>query len=920
MLFLYTQTPPVPVERENYIDSLQVDLKMTSKLAPAKAQEEADDIVDRHVVPPVESVLEDLGREMDVSIPRLEIDVGRVRLEDLRDAVESALRNALERYRTSYPSSSPTLADSLREYAEAGIVPWENGAVPFSPSRFLEVFLEDESDTVLASIASFSEKERVGLFLATFSEVAPEEKRRVLQIREAVLAALAKDHPETAAVLSARMEAWRRFAELIESLSASAVEASEATVADTSEAPEERVVFRYVEVALDDIPEGTSLVSMDYKDAPVGEDPEYIVVPGLPLKYYRKVTVIIPTDTVEPAAPESGTSMSETAVSKPETVVSKPESTVSELETSMSGSETAMTGPGTPAHASETGVPGPTSPDGGSAGPEERVGETDGKSKASDDTAMHATGLEGTVETKEEATDHMQEAEMEGPARYRYVEIDGAFIPEGYSVVTVDSLENPDELSPEYVVTSSSPRKYYRKVSVDGMEERPVPGENGSETWTNRPLETEADKPEAGRREPVTTAETKGKTVVVSYRYVPVDLEDIPEGIPVAPREFTDAPGVNDPEFIVTVGPPRKYFRKVAVGILAGSAETSEHGPAASAYVAEPSTFNDESTEGGSDSLESGSEPMTGELEEAKESVEEQAADRTKEAKTGREERVGTREREPEKEATALAVDGRAEGGFQYVEIALTEIPEGVSVVAMDPMDASGANDPEYIVSIGPRMTYYRKVAREVAGGSEGGPGIPAAPETAATFLDEPEIWAVRDFESEVPDARIPVSDAGLVLLHPFIGRMMENLGLVKKGAFVSPLARIRAVHLLRDLTGSDEPHHNHNLILEKILCGLPVGYLLPPEWKPTEREKEEMEGLLRAVCDYWKPLSRSSTAALCGSFIHRAGTVEPFQDTWTVRVEGRTIDILLDDLPWELSIIYLPWLEQPIAVEWERE
>ena len=325
---------------------------------------------------------------------------------------------------------------------------------------------------------------------------------------------------------------------------------------------------------------------------------------------------------------------------------------------------------------------------------------------------------------------------------------------------------------------------------------------------------------------------------------------------------------------------------------------------------------------------------------------------------------------EEEKQERRKKAEKIVTGGFRYVEIGLTDIPEGCPVVTKEYTDAPDVNAPEYIVSIGSTLKYYRKVSVSSSGISLNRDGKPDRPmiqseteqkheiseeeavedtkgedgdkvgaeyyrkaetglrndhdgktaETGREFRDVRSVWEIRDFESDIPDGRIPISDAGLVLLHPFIGRMMANLGLVKEGMFVSPLARIRAVHLLRDLTGSDEPHHNHNLILEKVLCGLPVGYLLPPEWKPTKREKEETEALLRAVCDYWKPLSKSSTLALCGSFIHRAGAIERFQDTWTIRVEGRTIDILMDDLPWEISIIYLPWLETPLAVEWQRE
>ena len=205
----------------------------------------------------------------------------------------------------------------------------------------------------------------------------------------------------------------------------------------------------------------------------------------------------------------------------------------------------------------------------------------------------------------------------------------------------------------------------------------------------------------------------------------------------------------------------------------------------------------------------------------------------------------------------------------------------------MDRLENPGPDDPVYVRQADAPGEYFQKVAvnQDVAVDRE-------------TVLDrESEIWAVRDFETEWNGERIPISDAGLVLVHPFFHLLMQNLGLTRDGDFVSPLARMRAV-----------------------LCGLPPGFALPSEWEPSEEEMEEVEGLLTAVCGYWQSLNGSSIQALREGFLLRPGTVEKFEDSWIVKVEGRTIDILMDDLPWELSLIFLPWLDNPISVEWQQE
>ena len=386
--------------------------------------------------------------------------------------------------------------------------------------------------------------------------------------------------------------------------------------------------------------------------------------------------------------------------------------------------------------------------------------------------------------------------------------------------------------------------------------------------------------------------------------------------------DYKVASHADDPDYIVTLDSPQRYYRKVRIGKgeerpFTGETRLGTAGRGTEGYAGGEAVPAAEATTAAS--------PVTPGIPRTPVSPVIPESPVTPDGSG----------RVPEQEPTVsdmTAVERKESGApqprpvvYRYVEIDLKDIPQGHPVEVKDWTDVPDETSPEYVVSIGSPLRYFHKTdagVPDTPGSREDRSGMD---ETGIGLSEERlreagEVWGIRDFESEAVDGRIPVSDAGLVLLHPFIGRMMMNLGLVKKGDFVSPLARIRAVHLLRDLTGSAEPHYSHNLVLEKILCGLPVGYALPPEWKPTKEEKEEIEALLHAVCEYWRPLSKSSNRALCESFILREGTVERFQDTWTVRVEGRTIDILMDDLPWEISIIMLPWLDKPIAVEWQRE
>ena len=165
------------------------------------------------------------------------------------------------------------------------------------------------------------------------------------------------------------------------------------------------------------------------------------------------------------------------------------------------------------------------------------------------------------------------------------------------------------------------------------------------------------------------------------------------------------------------------------------------------------------------------------------------------------------------------------------------------------------------------------------------------------------------------------VDDAGLVILHPFLPTLFERLGYLDEERKFSSLAhQERAAHLLRWIAGFALPHLDYQMALEKVLCDLPLSYPIDSEIELTDLEKEEGVQVLRSVCQYWPPLNGTSPEGLQQSFMRRKAIIVYEDNTWMVRVEGQAIDILLDDLPWEISLLLLPWKEEMIMVEWQRE
>lgn len=172
----------------------------------------------------------------------------------------------------------------------------------------------------------------------------------------------------------------------------------------------------------------------------------------------------------------------------------------------------------------------------------------------------------------------------------------------------------------------------------------------------------------------------------------------------------------------------------------------------------------------------------------------------------------------------------------------------------------------------------------------------------------------------------LPLRSAGLVLLHPYLPRLFAALGWVDErhpAGEAFPWASLpSALALLHWLaSGSDEPYE-YELGAAKLLLGLAPDSPLPVAaglLGPVERA--EGEALLAAVVDHWPAIGRTSADGLRVAFLQRNGLLHAAADGWRLRLQPESFDVLLDRLPWGLSVIRLPWLAhgQTLHVEWSR-
>lgn len=171
---------------------------------------------------------------------------------------------------------------------------------------------------------------------------------------------------------------------------------------------------------------------------------------------------------------------------------------------------------------------------------------------------------------------------------------------------------------------------------------------------------------------------------------------------------------------------------------------------------------------------------------------------------------------------------------------------------------------------------------------------------------------------SEEP-AGIYCSNAGIVLLHPFLAPYFQEFNLLNAtgDAFTGPETQVRAVYLLHYLATGDWAPPEFQLPLPKLLCGLPIDYPIPRDFTLEEAEISESSQLLRAVIQHWSALGKTSETGLREGFLQREGKLAFEKNHWLLKTERKTMDILLDKLPWSFARIKLPWMKHFLRTEW---
>jgi len=171
--------------------------------------------------------------------------------------------------------------------------------------------------------------------------------------------------------------------------------------------------------------------------------------------------------------------------------------------------------------------------------------------------------------------------------------------------------------------------------------------------------------------------------------------------------------------------------------------------------------------------------------------------------------------------------------------------------------------------------------------------------------------------ESEMPLDAIYIGNAGLVLLHPFLQSLFEQLGLTHENKWIDTPSQYKAVLVSEFLvTGTDE-FEEFNLVLNKILCGIGLDEIVVTEMRLGDEIRQECEGLLNEVITHWSVLRNTTHEGLRETFLQRSGKLSKADDGWLLQVEQKSVDVLLNHLPWGIGIVKMPWMSEMLFVEW---
>ena len=164
----------------------------------------------------------------------------------------------------------------------------------------------------------------------------------------------------------------------------------------------------------------------------------------------------------------------------------------------------------------------------------------------------------------------------------------------------------------------------------------------------------------------------------------------------------------------------------------------------------------------------------------------------------------------------------------------------------------------------------------------------------------------------------IVIQNAGLIILWPFFYRLFDKCNLLIDKKFKDDLAIQKGVILTQYLVTGSLKINENELVLNKILCGVDLRTPIDVNIDIQDLDLEMCDSLLKGVLKNWEKLNNSSIAALRETFLIREGILTPNELDYNLDIIKETFDMLLETIPWNISIIQTTFMENRINVDWK--
>jgi len=206
--------------------------------------------------------------------------------------------------------------------------------------------------------------------------------------------------------------------------------------------------------------------------------------------------------------------------------------------------------------------------------------------------------------------------------------------------------------------------------------------------------------------------------------------------------------------------------------------------------------------------------------------------------------------------------------------------------------------------------------------------GIPGLVEKSNNFQVEKAIAEIINLNSETTidekkqeltesNSTIYINNAGLVIFHPYISTLFEHLKVTFDNQWYDESSKYLAVGILEFLALGNDKLEEFNLPLNKILCGMKPEVIINLPGEIDETIRKECEDFLEQVIQHWKALKNTGKDGIREAFIQRRGSLTRINNGWLLKVETKSMDILLNQLPWSIGLVKFPWMDEILFVEW---